>query len=201
MKMDKKTTLATTILLSTAFFSVSALANQGDVIFQGEVTKATCNFVIQDSDGTTNASNVVNLKTATVDEVEAGSAEEVVFDIVSAKKNDGSDCFTAAHDVTVLWVPVNGWDADNNLANLAPTASKAQKVAVRLMKGDDGTQITSTDSRVHFEKIAPGTDGTHTPTRYQFKAQMVKSSDDASTEPEVTAGNVKSQAKFVVGYR
>ncbi|KJG00454.1 type 1 fimbrial protein [Photobacterium angustum] len=199
MKMDKKTTLATTILLSTAFFSVSALANQGDVIFQGEVTKATCNFVIQDHDGTTNASNVVNLKSATVDEVKAGKAEEVVFDIVSAKTDDDKECFTAAHDVTVLWVPVNGFDADNNLVNLAPDATKAQKVAVRLMKGD--TQITSTDSRVHFEKIAPGTDGTHTPTRYQFKAQMVKSSDDASTAKEVTAGNVKSQAKFVVGYR
>ncbi|EAR54638.1 hypothetical protein SKA34_09858 [Photobacterium sp. SKA34] len=201
MKMDKKTTLASTILLSTVLFSVSALANTGDVVFQGEVTKATCTFVIQDSDGTTNASNVVNLKSATVDEVKAGNAEEVVFDIVSAKKDDGSECFTAAHDVTVLWVPVNGFDADNNLANLAPDATKAQKVAVRLMKGDDGTQITSTDSRVHFEKIAPGTDGTHTPTRYQFKAQMVQSSADASTATDVTAGNVKSQAKFIVGYR
>ncbi|KJG31188.1 type 1 fimbrial protein [Photobacterium angustum] len=198
MKMDKKTTLATTILLSTAFFSVSALANQGDVVFQGEVTKATCDFVIQDSDGTTNASNVVNLKSATVSDINSDSAEEVAFKIVAAKKSDGTSCFSAAHDVTVLWVPVNGWDADENLANLAG-ADKAQKVAVKLMK-QDGVHITSTSSRINFTKLNSTQDGT--PTEYTFKAQMVESNEaNKTTEPAVTAGNVKAQAKFVVGYR
>ncbi|KAB7714796.1 fimbrial protein [Plesiomonas shigelloides] len=170
----KKLMIASAIAMTMA--AGSAMAQQGDVQFFGNVSSVTCD-VTPEVGG--NVTNLVQLGTVAA----SGTGEEVPF-VLKASNPAGGQCASLnGKTATIVWdspaLTAQGLGATGGLA-------KDAYVILKPSNGNESDPITKSDATTTFDAAKATTDG------FGFTAQLKAGS---------TEGDFSSAAAFAVTYK